>query len=132
MTFIAALRHDGVTARWVFDGPINSEIFNTDVERILVATLRKGDIVILDNLGSHNPPAICRAIRAVGAKIFFFPAYSPDIDPIEQVFAKPKYLLRKAADRSKATVWRKIGTLLDQFPPQQCENYLRNSGEGAL
>ena len=86
----------------------------------------------MDNLGSHKAPAIRRAIQAAGAKLFFLPAYSPDLNPIEQVFAKLKHLLRKAAERSKEAVWRKIGTLLDQFSPQECENYLRNSGYGSV
>ena len=132
MTFIAALRHDGITAPWVIDGPINGEIFRTYVEQVLVPTLRQGDIVILDNLGSHKAPAIRRAIRAVGAKLFYLPAYSPDLNPIEQVFAKLKHLLRKAAERSKEAVWRKIGTLLDSFTPKECENYLKNSGYGSM
>ena len=132
MTFIAALRHDGIVAPWVIDGPINGETFRTYVEQVLVPALRPHDIVILDNLGSHKAPAIRAAIRAAGARLFFLPAYSPDLNPIEQVFAKLKHLLRKAAERSKQTVWRRIGTLLDQFTPQECENYLRNSGYGSI
>ena len=132
MTFIAALRHDGVTAPWVIDGPINGGIFRTYIEEVLVPTLRQGDIVILDNLGSHKAPAIRNAIKAAGARLFFLPAYSPDLNPIEQVFAKLKHLLRKAAERSKEAVWRRIGTLLDQFSPKECENYLRNSGYGSV
>ena len=131
MTFVAALRHDGITAPSVIDGPINGEIFRTDVEHVLVPTLRPNDIVILDNLGSHKAPAIRRAIRAAGARRMFLPAYSPDLNPIEQVFAKLKHLRRKAAERSKDTVWRRIGSLLDQFTPQECANYLGNSGYGA-
>ena len=87
--------------------------------------------MILDNLGSHKAPAIRNAVRAAGARLFFLPAYSPDLNPIEQVFAKLKHLLRKAAERSKEAVWRKIGSLIDQFTPQECENYLRNSGYGS-
>ena len=132
MTFIAALRHDAITAPWVIDGPINGGIFRTYVEEVLAPTLRKGDIVILDNLGSHKAPAIRKAIRAAGARLFFLPAYSPDLNPIEQVFAKLKHLLRKAAERSKEAVWRRIGSLLDQFSPKECENYLRNSGYGSV
>lgn len=135
MTFIAALRYDAITAPWVIDGPINGSIFRTYVEEVLAPTLRKGDIVILDNLGSlgsHKAPAIRKAIRAVGARLFFLPAYSPDLNPIEQVFAKLKHLLRKAAERNKEAVWRRIGSLLDQFSPQECENYLRNSGYGSV
>lgn len=131
MTFVAALRHDGIVAPWVIDGPINGRIFQTYVEQVLAPILRPGDIVILDNLGSHKAPAIRAAIRAAGARLFFLPAYSPDLNPIEQVFAKLKHLLRKAAERSKETVWRRIGTLLDQFTPQECENFLKNSGYGS-
>jgi len=132
MTFVAALRCDGITAPWVIDGPINGAIFQTYVAEVLSPTLRKGDVVILDNLGSHKAPAIRNAIRAVGAHLLFLPAYSPDLNPIEQVFAKLKHLLRKAAERSKEAVWRRIGTLLDTFTPQECENYLRNSGYGSV
>jgi transposase len=131
MTFIAALRHDGIVAPFVLDGPINGESFRTYVEQVLVPELREGDIVILDNLGSHKAHAIRHAIRAAGAKLFFLPAYSPDLNPIEQVIAKLKHLLRKAAERTKEAVWRKIGSLLDQFSPQECENYIRNAGYGS-
>ena len=131
MTFIAALRQDGIVAPWVIDGPINGEAFRTYVEQVLVPTLRPDDIVILDNLGSHKAPAIRKAIRAAGARLLFLPAYSPDLNPIEQVFAKLKHLLRKATERSKEAVWRRIGDLLDLFTPQECENYLRNSGYGS-
>ena len=132
MTFVAALRHDGIVAPWVIDGPINGESFRTYVEQVLVPELREGDIVVTDNLSSHKAPAIRRAIRAAGAKVFFLPAYSPDLNPIEQVIAKLKHLLRKAAERTKEAVWRRIGSLLDQFTPQECENYIRNSGYGSV
>lgn len=132
MTFVAALRHDGIVAPWVIDGAINGDTFRTYVEQVLVPALRPDDIVILDNLGSHKAPAIRKAIKAAGARLFFLPAYSPDLNPIEQVFAKLKHLLRKASERTKETVWRKIGALLDQFTPQECENYLRNSGYGSV
>jgi transposase len=132
MTFVAALRHDGIVAPWVIDGPINGESFRTYVEQVLVPELRPDDIVILDNLGSHKAPAIRRAIRAAGARLLFLPAYSPDLNPIEQVIAKLKHLLRKAAERSKEAVWRRIGSLLDQFSPQECENYIRNAGYGSV
>ena len=132
MTFVAALRHDGIVAPWVIDGPINGASFRTYVEQVLVPELRPDDIVIMDNLGSHKAPAIRHAIRAAGARLLFLPAYAPDLNPIEQVIAKLKHLLRKAAERSKEAVWRKIGTLLDQFTPQECENYLRNSGYGSV
>ena len=104
MTFIAALRHDAITAPWAIDGLINGSIFRTYVEEVLVPPLRQGDIVILDNLGSHKAPAIRNAIKMAGARLFFLPAYSPDLNPIEQVFAKLKHLLRKATERSKEAV----------------------------
>lgn len=132
MTFLAALRHDRIDAPWVFDGPINAEVFRTYVEKVLAPTLKPGDIVILDNLGSHKVPAIRAAIRAAGARLWFLPAYSPDLNPIEQVFAKLKHLLRKAAERSKETLWRKIGDLLTLFSPQECANYLVNSGYASV
>ena len=98
------------------------------VEQILVPTLSAGDIVIMDNLGSHKGQSVRRAIRAAGAKLFFLPPYSPDLNPIEQVFAKLKTLLRKADERSVEATWRRIGTLLDRFTPAECANYLRNAG----
>ena len=91
MTFLAALRHDRIDAPWVLDGPINGESFRTYVEKVLVPTLRPGDIVIMDNLGSHKGKAVRPLIRAAGAKLFFLPNYSPDLNPIEQVFAKLKH-----------------------------------------
>jgi transposase len=100
LTFLAALRADRITAPWVLDGPINGECFRTYIERVLLPTLTPGDIVIIDNLGSHKGAAVRRTLRAVGVKLFFLPPYSPDLNPIEQVFAKLKTLLRKAAERS--------------------------------
>lgn len=128
MTFLAALRHDRIDAPWLLDGPINGERFQTYVEQLLVPTLSPGDIVVMDNLGSHKGAAIRRAIRSVGAKLFFLPKYSPDLNPIEQVFAKLKQLLRKAAARSFDTLTTAIGRLLDTYTPGECLNYLRNSG----
>lgn len=128
MTFIAALRCDRIDAPYVLDGPINGQTFTAWVEQCLVPTLNPGDVVILDNLGSHKGKAARKAIRAVGARLLFLPPYSPDLNPIEQVFAKLKHLLRKAAERSIETTWRRIGSLLDAFPPAECANYLRNSG----
>ena len=128
LTFVAALRCDGLTAPCVIDGPINARSFLAYVTQFLVPTLRPGDIVVIDNLGSHKGPAIRRAIRAAGAYLFFLPPYSPDLNPIEQVFAKLKTLLRKAATRSVEATWKTIGALLDEFTPQECANYLANSG----
>ena len=127
-TFLAALRVDAITAPCVVDGPINGATFLAYVEQILVPTLSPGDIVIMDNLGSHKSWAVRAAIRRVGAKLFFLPPYSPDLNPIEQVFAKLKTLLRKAKERTVETVWRRIGDLLHAFQPQECANYLVNAG----
>jgi transposase len=128
LTFLAALRHDRIDAPCVIDGPINGERFIAYVEQFLIPTLSAGDIVVMDNLGSHKRQAVRTAIRAVGAKLFFLPPYSPDLNPIEQVFAKLKALLRKAQERSVEATWKRIGTLLGQFSPCECANYLKNSG----
>ena len=128
MTFIAALRHDRIEAPWLIDGPINGERFRLYVEQVLVPTLRPGDVVVMDNLGSHKGKAVRRAIRRAGAHLIFLPPYSPDLNPIEQVFAKLKVLLRKAAERTVEATWRRIGKLLDHFAPEECANYLVNSG----
>jgi putative transposase len=128
MTFIAALRHDRIEAPWLINGPINGERFRIYVERVLVPTLKPGDVVVMDNLGSHKGKAVRRAIRSVGAKLIFLPKYSPDLNPIEQVFSKLKHLLRKAAARTTDTVCDSIGELLGAFTPQECANYLANSG----
>ena len=127
-TFIAALRYDHIAAPCVIDGPINGESFLAYIEQILVPTLKPGDVVIIDNLGSHKGKAVRRAIRSAGAKLFFLPPYSPDLNPIEQVFSKLKTLLRKAGERTVETTWKRIGTLLQVFTPQECANYIRNSG----
>ena len=128
MTFLAALRHDRIDAPWLLDGPINGEKFRLYVDKLLVPTLQPGDVVVMDNLGSHKGWAVRRAIRSAGAKLFFLPKYSPDLNPIEQVFAKLKHLLRKAQARSFDAVSDAIGRLLDSFTPQECANYFANSG----
>src|SRR3954466_11480438 len=117
-----------VDAPSVIDGPINGELFTLYVEKVLVPTLAKGDLVILDNLGSHKGKAARRAIRAAGAHLFFLPPYSPDLNPIEQLFAKLKHLIRKAEPRTVEATWRKLGDLLDLFSPAECANYLSNAG----
>jgi len=123
LTFLAALRCDRIDAPCVIDVPINGDSFRAYIEQLLLPTLRPGDIVIIDNLGSHKAKAVRRALRAVGAKLFFLPPYSPDLNPIEQVFAKLKTLLRKAAERTVEATWKRIGTLLQHFTPQECANY---------
>jgi putative transposase len=127
-TFLAALRHDRIDAPWLLDGPIDGECFQTYVERVLLPTLKRGDIVIMDNLGSHKGKAVRRLIRSVGAKLIFLPKYSPDLNPIEQVFAKLKHLLRKAAARTVEAVCAAIGQLLQAFTPHECANYHENAG----
>lgn len=128
LTFLAALRHDRIDAPCVLDGPINGESFTAYVTQFLVPTLSPGDVVIMDNLGSHKGSAVREAIRAAGAKLLFLPPYSPDLNPIEQVFAKLKLLLRKAAERTVEATWQRIGKLLDAFTPNECAAYLKNSG----
>src|SRR5882724_13621313 len=110
------------------EGPIDGESFRLYIEKVLLPTLRPGDIEIMDNLGSHKGKAVRQLIRSVGAKLFFLPKYSPDLNPIEQVFAKLKHLLRKAAARSVDAVCAAIGDLLQAFTPEECANYLANSG----
>jgi transposase len=128
LTFIAALRHDRVDAPFVIDGPINRELFTLYVETVLAPTLHEGDIVILDNLGSHKGKAARQAVRAKRAHLIFLPPYSPDLNPIEQLFAKLKHFMRKAQERDHEATWRKVGELLDLVSPIECANYLRNSG----
>jgi transposase len=128
LTFLAALRCDRIAAPCVIDGPINGTSFRAYVEQFLVPTLTAGDIVILDNLGSHKGQAVRQLIRAAGAKLFFLPRYSPDLNPIEQVFSKLKTLLRKTDPRTTEATWRGIGALLDRFTSEECANYLSNAG----
>ena len=128
MTFIAALRCDRIDAPCLFDGPINGEAFLAYVIGFLVPTLRPGDVVIMDNLGSHRGAAVRQAIRRAGAKLLFLPKYSPDLNPIEQVFSKLKHLLRNAQARSYDALLEAAAPLLDAFPPEECAAYLRNSG----
>jgi len=128
LTFLAALRCDRIDAPCVVDGPINGTSFLAYVEQILVPTLGPGDIVIMDNLGSHKGKKVRKAIRDVGAKLFFLPPYSPDLNPIEQFFAKLKTLLRKADERTVEATWRRVGELLNAFTPTECANYLKNAG----
>jgi transposase len=132
MTFLAALRHDCITAPFVLDGPINGDAFKVYVEQVLAPTLKPGDIVVMDNLGSHKSGKVRQLIRSAGARLLFLPPYSPDLNPIEQVFAKLKTLLRKADERSLEAVWRRIGSLLTHFKPTECANYMRNSGYGSI
>ena len=132
MTFIAALNQDGIAAPCLFDGPINGEVFLAWVRQVLVPTLKAGQIVIMDNLGSHRGKAVRRAIREAGAKLLFLPKYSPDLNPIEQVFSKLKHGLRKAQARSCEAILAAIADLLGSYSPPECANYFKNCGYGAV
>jgi transposase len=128
ITFLAALRHDCIAAPAVFDGPINGESFLAWVRQFLVPILRPGDMVMLDNLSSHKVAGVRAAIEAAGAVLRYLPSYSPDFNPIEQLFAKFKTLLRKAAARTVDSLWHAIGHLLAAFSPAECANYFTDAG----
>ncbi len=127
-TFVAGLKLDGIAAPMVIDGPINGEIFRVYVERVLVPTLRPGDIVVMDNLGSHKGAGVRAAIEAAGAELRFLPPYSPDFNPIENAFSKLKARLRKAAARTRDTLWTAVADALDAFSPDECANYFTAAG----
>jgi transposase len=127
-TFVAGLRDDAITAPLVIDGAMNGETFRAYIEQFLAPTLAPGDIVIMDNLSSHKVTGVRQAIEARGASLIYLPAYSPDLNPIEQAFAKLKALLRKAAPRTVEALWTVIGESLSAFSPGECANYLANAG----
>ena len=127
-TFVAGLRSCGIIAPLVLDGPMTGEAFRAYVEQFLAPTLSPGDVVVMDNLGAHKVAGVAEAIAAAGASILYLPSYSPDLNPIEQLFAKLKALLRKAAARTRDTLWDTIGELLDAFTLQECRNYIENAG----
>jgi len=127
-TFIGALRHDGLTAPMVADGPMTGALFLEYVRQFLCPTLKPGDIVVMDNLSSHKVDGIEEAIQATGAQLRYLPPYSPDLNPIEKWFSKLKALLRKAARRTVETLWNEIGNLLDAFKPNECKNFFRSCG----
>jgi transposase len=127
-TFLAALRQDQITAPCVIDGAINGETFLAYVEQILVPTLAPGDVVIMDNLGSHKVAGVRQAIEAASATLLYLPPYSPDLNPIEQLFAKLKALLRKTAARTYEALIDAIAAALSLFAPSECANYFANAG----
>ncbi len=127
-TFLAGLRANAVTAPCVFDGPINGEAFRAYVDQQLTPTLKAGDIVVMDNLGSHKGEAVRAMIRKAGARLVFLPPYSPDLNPIEKAFAKLKHLLRKAQERTPERTWRRVGQLLANFSKAECANYFTSAG----
>jgi transposase len=128
MTFLAALRLDRVEAPWLLDGPINGERFRIYVEKVLAPTLAPGDIVIMDNLGSHKGAAVRLAIRKAGARLIFLPKYSPDLNPIEQFFAKLKHHLREAQARTRDAVCDAIAATLGAVSSTECSNYFAHAG----
>ena len=129
-TFLAALRHDRLDAPWLLEGPIDGESFRTYVEHVLAPALHPGDIVVMDNLGSHKSKAVRQLIRAAGAKLFFLPKYSPDLNPIEKYFAKLKHWLRKAARRTPEAVYSAISRILPTTTPTECANFFAQAGYG--
>ena len=127
-TFVGGLRHDRLTAPMVVGEPMDGEMFLAWVQQFLCPTLQPGDIVILDNLSSHKVAGVRQAIASVGATLLYLPPYSPDLNPIEKLFAKLKALLRRAAKRSVEQLWNEIGALLDTIAPNECANYFASSG----
>ena len=127
-TFVAGLRADGIVAPMVLDGAMDGPAFRAYIEQVLVPDLREGDVVVMDNLPAHKVSGVRDAIGAAGAGVLYLPPYSPDLNPIEQVFAKMKALLRQAGARTRDILWKTIGALLDAFSPDECRNYLINSG----
>lgn len=127
-TFLAGIRRGGIVAPFVIDGPINRDAFETYLEAVLLPTLAPGDIVVMDNLSSHKGPRVRAMIEAVGASLLYLPPYSPDLNPIENAFAKLKALLRKAAERTVDGLWTTIGAMLHLFTPRECDNYFAAAG----
>jgi transposase len=127
-TFIAALRHDGLTAPWVIDTPMNRQIFEAWVESQLAPTLKRGDMVILDNLPSHKSEKAAEILKQRGAWFLFLPSYSPDLNPIEMAFSKLKAHLRKAKARTIDDLWQAVGSICDLYSPDECRNYLKEAG----
>ncbi len=132
LTFIGALRLDRLTAPCVFDGPINGECFLAYAEQQLAPILEPGDIVVMDNLGSHKGKAVRQAIRKAGAKLLFLPPYSPDLNPIEQAFAKIKHWMRLAQKRCIDDACDYIRALVAAITPGECRNYFENDGYGSV
>lgn len=132
MTFLAALRCDQLTAPCVFDGPINGECFKAYIRQQLLAILKPGDIVLMDNLGSHKSREIRDLIKAAGARLWFLPAYSPDLNPIEQAFSKIKHWMRMAQKRTIEETWKHIGSLISTISPTECANYFTNAGYASV
>ncbi len=129
-TFVGALRHNGLIAPFVLDGPMDGDAFVVYVREILTPTLAAGDLVVMDNLPSHKVEGVRALVEATGATLHYLPPYSPDFNPIEQAFSKLKALLRKAAARSIEALWNAIGCIITTFTDEECTNYFANSGYG--
>lgn len=127
-TFLAGLCHDGIIAPLVLDGPIDADSFRAYVEQFLAPALHPGQIVLMDNLASHKVAGIREAIEAVGAQVLYLPRYSPDLNPIEQLFAKLKALIRKAAARTLEALWAAVADALSRIATAECRNYLAHAG----
>jgi transposase len=127
-TFTGALRLEGLTAPMVLDGPMNAAAFQAYVDQVLVATLKPGDVVVMDNLPAHKPAGVRRSIEAAGASLLYLPPYSPDFNPIEMAFAKLKAILKKAAARTVDELWDAIAAALDKFTLAECSNYFEAAG----
>ena len=127
-TLVAGLRTAGISAPYVFEGAINGRRFRAYIEQMLAPTLMPGDIVLLDNLRSHKVAGVAEAVAARGAQLIYLPPYSPDLNPIEQAFAKYKALLRKAAERTVESLWQTIGRIADLFSPAECRNFFNKAG----
>lgn len=129
-TFLAALRAGTLTAPCVMDGPINGKLFQLYVQDLLLPALKPGDIVILDNLGSHRSHAVRDAVRSVGATLAFLPPYSPDLNPIEQVFSKIKHWMRMAEERTLNAISNRVAEVVATISEDECQNYIRHVGYG--
>jgi len=127
-TFTAGLRWNGLTAPFIIDDAMDGLAFRTYVEKVLVPSLAKGDIVVMDNLPAHKNAKVREMIEAAGCQLLYLPPYSPDLNPIEMTFSKLKALLRKAAERTRDRLWDKIGIVLDAFTPDECANCFRHAG----
>ena len=132
MPVLAGLRSHELSAPWIIDGPITRSAFDIYIETQLAPTLRQGDVVILDNLAAHKSEKAARCLQQRGAWLLFLPAYSPDLNPIEQAFAKIKAHLRKAEARTLDALWRTLGDICNLFEPQECWNYLKAAGYASV
>ncbi len=127
-TFLAALRTTGLTAPLVVDGALNGDVFRAYVKQHLAPTLRRGDLVVMDNLNVHKVAGVRQAIESAGARVWYLPPYSPDLNPIETVFSKFKHLVRSAGERTVESLWQTCGRLLDAFGEHECRNHIHHCG----